>query len=359
MDPIYVTKTFLPPLDEFVELLREEIWKTHLVTNDGPLFQRFESELKKFTGIDHLVCVGNGTLALQIALRALDMNGGEVITTPFTHVASSDCLVWEQCKPVYVDIDPDTLNIDPAKIEEKITERTTGIIGVHVYSNPCDIEAIDEICKKHGLKVIYDGAHAFGAMYKGKSLLSYGDMTMTSFNATKAFHTMEGGALFCKTPEMVRAVRRLAYYGMDEKKNIVQPHGTNAKLIEMCAAMGIVNFRYFDDATKRRKDAYELYIRLLSDNSRITFQKLVGQINYSYMPIILDSKDYKVSLLQKLNDNKIYPREYFHPSLEEIFCEEIDCEISHDISNRILCLPMSDYLVADNVSRICEVINAV
>lgn len=359
MQPTYVTKTFLPPLDEFVELLKEEVWRTHLVTNDGPLYQRFEQNLREYTGIDNLACVGNGTLALQIAVRALNWNEGEIITTPFTHVAGSDCLIWEQCKPVYADIDPDTLNIDPDKIEEKITEHTKGILPVHVYSNPCDVEAIEQIAQKHGLSILYDAAHAFGVNYKGRSLLSYGDMSMTSFNATKVFHTMEGGALFCKNDEMVKSIRKLAYFGMDEKKSISQQYGTNAKLIEVCAAMGIINLKYYDQANQRRKEAYELYCSLLESHERIRFQKLTGEINYSYMPIVLDSKDFKFTLMQRLKEQEIYPREYFYPSLETIFNDKIECEIAYDISHRILCLPMSDYLTADEVKRICKIINSV
>ncbi len=358
MNPIYVTKTFLPPLEEFVELL-EEIWETHLVTNDGPLFQRFEQDLRAFTGIENLVCLGNGTLALQIAVRALGLNGKEIITTPFTHIASSDCLIWEGCKPVYADIDPDTLNIDPEKIKEKITKETRGILPVHVYSNPCDVEAIGQIAKEYGLKVIYDAAHAFGVNYKGRSLLSYGDLSMTSFNATKVFHSIEGGALFCRDNEMVKSIRKLAYFGMDEKKEITQQQGTNAKLIEMCAAMGIINLRYHEQANLRRKEIYEHYCSLLESNNKIRFQKLTGNINYSYMPIILESEAFKFHLIQRLKENQIYPREYFHPSLETIFENKIKCKTAYDISKRILCLPMSDYLTIDDVTKICDVINSV
>jgi dTDP-4-amino-4,6-dideoxygalactose transaminase len=355
MEPIYVTKTFMPPIEEFQELL-EEVWRSHLVTNDGPLFQRFEKALRDFTGIEHLVCVGNGTLALQLAVRALGLTG-EVITTPFTHVAGSDCLVWEGCTPVYVDIDPETLNIDPKRIEEKLTDRTTGIVGVHVYSNPCDVEAIEEIAQRHGLKVIFDGAHAFGVRYKDRSVFAYGDLSMASFNATKAFHTMEGGALFSRNADMVKAVRRLAYYGMDENKVIVQRYGMNAKLIELCAAMGLVNLRYFEAATQRRKEAYELYLALLGGNPRIRFQKLTGEINYSYMPIILESEDCKKKLLRGLQRKLIYPREYFYPSLETLFAERVVCTVAYDVSHRVLCLPMSDYITETDVKRICEVIN--
>ena len=356
MEPIYVTKTFLPPFEEYCELLRQ-IWTTHLVTNDGPLYQQFEQDLRTYTNLEHVVCVGNGTLALQIAIRALDMNGGDVITTPFTHVASSDCLVWERCNPVFVDIDPETLNIDPDKIEAKITNRTLGIIPVHVYSNPCNIEKINEIAKKHHLKVIYDAAHAFGAEYKGRSVFAYGDLSMASFNATKGMHTVEGGALFARNTDLTKQIRKLAYYGMDERRRITQKYGTNAKLIEFCAAMGIVMLRYFDEAVKRKQRLYDLYVLLLKENEKIRFQRLTDKINYSYMPIILESESYKSIVLQELNRQKIYPREYFYPSLETVFSDVVKCEIAYDISHRVLCLPMSDYLSEKQVRKICQIIN--
>lgn len=354
MKPIYVTKSFLPPIEEFVEKIRSA-WDNHLLTNDGPLFQEFEQDLKNYTNIQNLVVLGNGTLALQIAIRALDLKG-EVITTPFTHVASSGTLVWENCKPVYVDIDPETLNIDVTKIEEKITPRTTAIMAVHVYSNPCDIEAIKKIADKYKLAVIYDGAHAFGVNYKGKSIFAYGDISMASFNATKAMHTVEGGALFVKDLEMEDAVRRLAYFGMDKSKTIVQTYGTNAKLIEFCAAMGIINLKYFPAALLRRKEMYELYVKLLKSNNHIKFQKVNEEINYSYMPIVLSTREYKEKIVGILNKERIFPREYFFPSLETVFSDQISCPISLDISERVLCLPMSDYLTTEEVTRICGVI---
>jgi len=357
MKPIYVTKSFLPPLEEFIDKIRSS-WDSHLLTNDGPLYQEFEQDLRKFTNIQNLVGLGNGTLALQIAIRVLNITG-EVITTPFTHVATSSTLIWENCKPVYADIDFETLNIDVTKIEEKITPETTAIMATHVYSNPCDVEAIEKIATKHNLKVIYDGAHAFGVNYKGKSIFSYGDISMTSFNATKAMHTIEGGVLFVHSIKMEDAIRRLAYFGLDKSKTIIQTYGTNAKLIEFCAAMGIINLKYFPASLLLRKEMYELYVKLLKPNSNIRFQKINEEINYSYMPVILSSKQHKEKLLEVLKNEKIFPREYFNPSLETVFSDKIECTISFDISQRILCLPMSDYLTTDEVIRICEIINKV
>ncbi|MEO0973745.1 MAG: DegT/DnrJ/EryC1/StrS family aminotransferase, partial [Pseudomonadota bacterium] len=216
-EPIHVTKTFMPPLEEYMELLHE-VWDSHRVTNDGPLFQRFERELRDYTDVDHVVCVGNGTLALHLGVRALEWEG-EVITTPFTHVATSGSLVWERCTPVFVDIDPLTLNIDPERIPAKITRHTAGILAVPVYSNPVDFDRIEAIAAHYGVSTFYDCAHAFGARYKGRSVFAYGHLSMASFNATKGMHTMEGGALFARDVAMEKQVRKLAYYGMDESKH--------------------------------------------------------------------------------------------------------------------------------------------
>ena len=357
MEKIFVTKTFLPPLEEYVEYLKE-IWDSGFITNDGPMFQRFEKELARFTNHEHLVCLGNGTLALQVAIRALGLKGN-VITTPFTHVASSGTLYWENCKPVYCDIDPETLNIDPDKIESMIDDETTAILAVHVYSNPCDVEKIAGIAAKYNLKVLYDAAHAFGASYLGKSVFSYGDMSMASFNATKGFHTVEGGALFARNQETVASIRRLAYFGMNPAKEIVQKDGMNAKLIEFCAAMGLLNLKYFAQGVENRKARYEQYLSLLGKNTKIRFQKLVGEINYSYMPILCESVNYKNLMIKTLQAKGVYPREYFNPSLETVFSDAIICPIAYDVSQKVLCLPMSDYTTAEQVTFICNIINQV
>lgn len=356
MESLHVTKVFLPPFEEYCELLRQ-IWATHIVTNDGPLYRQFEDQLRQYTHIRHLACLGNGTLSLQLALRALELNGSEIITTPFTHVATSDSLVWEQCRPVYADIDPETLNIDPRQIETKITDRTGGIVGVHVYGNPCDVEAIERIAQHNDLRVIYDGAHAFGTQYKGRSVLSYGDLSTASFHATKGMHTVEGGALFASDGDVIEQIRRLAYYGMDKDKRIVQKWGTNGKMCELSAAMGILCLRYFEANLEKKKQLYELYGSLLANNEKIRFQRLTGQINYSYVPIVLESEDCKRAVLSELGRHDIYPREYFYPSLETVFSDRIECHIAYDISHRVLCLPISDYLQTDQVRKVCEVID--
>ncbi len=355
-EPLQVTKVFLPPLEEYCELLRQ-IWSTHIVTNDGPMYQRFEEDVRQYTGLDHLVCLANGTLALQMALHVLDLSDSDVITTPFTHVATSDAVFWERCRPVYVDIDPGTLNIDPSLIEGRITNRTSSVLGVHVYGNPCDVSRIETIAGENDLKVLYDGAHAFGTRCQRRSVLAFGDLSMVSFHGTKGMHTFEGGALFARDDETITRVRRLAYHGMDEQKRIVQPWGTNGKMGELNAAMGILSLRYFAANLERKRKCYQLYVSLLGGNDKIRFQTLTGDVNYSYMPVILRSEDCKHAVINELHRNGVYPREYFHPSLETVFSDRIECPIAYDISHRVLCLPMSDYLEEDHVRRICEIID--
>lgn len=357
MKPIYVTKTFLPPLEEFKEML-DEIWRTHIVTNDGPFYKQFEQDLRQYTGISNVVCLGNGTLALQIVVRTLKLSG-EIITSPFSHVATSGAMVWENCKPIFVDIDPDSFNMNPENIESKINEKTTAILPVHVYSNPCEIEKIQGIANKYNLKVIYDAAHAFGVKYKGYSIFSYGDISMASFNATKALHSIEGGALFTKDVDLVDPIRRLSYFGMNSNKEITQQYGTNAKMIEFSAAMGILNLKYFDENIRIQKELYNSYLEGLHGNRHVKFQKINGEINYSYFPVIFSSENVKKRAIQELNKNFIYPKEYFKPSLEVVFSEKgsINCPIAYDYSNKVLCLPMSVYLSKSDICVICKILN--
>ena len=352
VDPIYVTKTYLPPFDEFVDSLKD-IWDSHFVTNDGKFYRAFETELRNCTKVENLVCVGNGTLALQLAIRALGLEG-EVITSPFSHPATSGSLYWERCTPVYVDVDPETMNICPKAIENRLDDRIQGIMGVHVYSNPCEVDQIEKISNENDLKVIYDAAHAFGATVNGKSVFSYGDLSTASFNATKGFHTMEGGAVFCKNDAMVSTLRQLAYFGMNTKKEVVGKFGTNAKLIEMCAIMGLINLKSFEDSKMRKRALYERYKRCLEGSRKLTFQRLTGEINYSYMPILAESETHKKELLTHLHSKSIYPREYFDLNLERVYSDGINCPVAEDYCRRVLCFPMSDYLTESDVDRICE-----
>jgi dTDP-4-amino-4,6-dideoxygalactose transaminase len=354
MEPIYITKPFLPPLEEYIEYLKA-IWGNKILSNNGPYLKDFESRLSDFTGVSNTLCVTNGTLALQLAIRALGLKG-EVITTPFTFVATSSALIWENCKPVYVDINPETLNIDTDQIEDKINKRTSAILPVHVFGNLCAIEKIKEIADRHHLKIIYDAAHAFGLNYKGRSIFSLGDISIASFHSTKIFHSIEGGAIFTDNKTIARKCKLLRNFGYENYK--IYDVGINAKMNEFCAVMGILNLKYFAYCQDRRKRIFHLYTNLLKDNINIQYPRFAGENNYSYFPIILITEEYKKKVLFDLNSINIFPREYFSPSLETIFSKKrINCPIAHDISSRILCLPVSVYLHEDQVETICNIIN--
>ena len=352
---INVTKTFLPPKEEYDAYL-EKIWKSDQLTNQGPLLTELENELREYLGVENLRTVTNGTLALQIAIKALSIDEGEIITTPFSYVASSSAILWENCEPVFVDIDPETFCIDPYKIEAAITERTRAILAVHVFGNPCDIDAIEEIAKKHNLKVIYDGAHAFEVRYKNKSLLDYGDVSICSFHATKRFHTIEGGCVIAKDKKIIEEAELIKRFGHtgDEHFRL----GINAKASEFQAAMGLCNLHYIDENRNKRKKISELYDGLLEDYFKKQKVKGSTEYNYSYYPVVLKSEEILLSIVDKLNAENIFPRRYFYPSLNTLPYLRINqaCPISEDISKRILCLPLYEDLEENIVRKICEII---
>ncbi len=351
--PIYVTQPSLAPIKDFTPYL-EKIWESGVMTHNGPLMHQLERELGQYLGVDDVVCLVNGTCALQLAIRALNLEG-EIITTPFTFIATANIIAWERCKPVFVDIDPGTWNIDADKIEEKITDKTRGILPVHVFSAPCDIEGIRRIADKHGLKVIYDAAHAMCVDYAGQSILNYGDVSCLSFHATKLFNTCEGGACVTKDKELAARIRRLRFFGFDEKKDIVDD-GMNAKMTEVSAALGLANLRCLDEVRKNRRDKYELYQSLLSDRPYIRFQRFhPDEYNYSYLPIVFDTEDRLLEAEKKLNGEKIYPRRYFYPALHEtsIF-EDAALPVAESVARTILCLPLYGALGEDSINRICE-----
>jgi dTDP-4-amino-4,6-dideoxygalactose transaminase len=352
---INVTRSFMPPIEEYEKYL-EKIWENRYLTNEGPLVQELKQELSKYLKIENVNLVTNGTLAIQLAVKALGIDSGEIITTPFTYVATISSIIWERCTPVFVDIDKETLCINANKIEEAITPNTKAILGVHVYGIPCDVEKIDEIAKKHNLKVIYDGAHAFGSIYKGKSLLSYGDVTTCSFHATKVFHTIEGGACFSKTKEIDEKIQALKTFGeVDGKEKKI---GINAKLTEFNAAMGLANLKYINEVIEKRKTISELYDELLE--GRIQKPKIPKDLiqNYIYYPVIFKDEEETLDIIRKLNENEIYPRRYFYPSLnKKDFLSNIkECPISEDISKRIICLPLYPELSLEDVRKICDII---
>ncbi len=355
--PIYVTSPSLAPLKEFNNLLKK-VWDSGIITHNGPLVQLLEKELKAYLNLPNIVVVTNGTIAIQLAIKALNLKG-EIITTPFTYIATANAIRWEQCTPVFIDIDPKTFNINPNLIEEAITNRTCAILGVHVFSNPCDIRTIDILAKKYNLKVIYDGAHAMCVKFQDKSLFEYGDISVASFHATKLFNSGEGGACITNDNFLNEKLRRLRFFGHNDEKQIVDD-GCNAKMTEIHAALGLVNIKYINSVLKKRKSIYYRYFEHLHEIEYVSFQKFDDNCyNYSYMPILLDSKERVLELQKILNKEEIYPRRYFYPSLNTVnaISSYKPLPVSEDIANRILCLPSYNNLSLEIVDYICDLIS--
>lgn len=354
---INVSKPFLPPIAEYVNVL-EGIWSRNWLTNDGPVINELELELKKFLDLDHLLIAANGTVALQIAIKALGLTG-EIITTPFSYVATTSSIVWENCKPVMVDIDRNTLNIDPNKIESAITNKTSAILATHVFGNACDIDKIEAIARDKNLKVIYDAAHCFGTKFKGRSIFEYGDISTCSFHATKIFHTVEGGALFSKSPDLVKRMALMRNFGHTSPTEFGSV-GINGKNSEFHAAMGICNINRVKGFISERKVLTERYVSYLDTLSQIEFvSKTLGcEFNYAYFPIILESEELLLEVVSKLNQHSIFPRRYFYPSLHELNYVEkgFDVPVSSDVSKRVLCLPLYNNLSLKEIDLICRVL---
>jgi len=353
---IPVTKPFLPPIEEYEQYLKD-IWKRNWLTNNGPLVNELELKLKEFLNLKHMLYVTNGTIALQLAIKALGLKG-KIITTPFSYVATTSSIVWEGCEPVFTDIDTETCNIDPKKIEEVITSDTVAILATHVYGNPCDVEAIDKIARANKLKVIYDGAHAFGVKVKGRSIFEFGDISTCSFHATKLFHTVEGGAVVTKDPDLLKKMAYLRNFGHDGPERFAEL-GINGKNSELHAAMGLVNLKYVDQIIATRKDLSDHYDRFLK-----TFQGVKPKIadhieyNYAYYPLIFNSEKLLLAVQETLNQNWIHPRRYFFPSLEDLpyVHPRSRRKVSDDISKRVLCLPLFDTLTVEEIDMIFRII---
>lgn len=351
---IPVTKPFLPPKEEYQQYL-DGIWERNWLTNNGPLVNELELRLKEYLGLDHMLFVSNGTIALQLAIKALELKG-EIITTPFSYVATTTSIIWEGCRPVYVDILPDKLTINPELIEAAISPQTSAILATHVYGIPCEIDKIQQIADKHGLKVIYDGAHAFGVKYKGKSVYEYGDISTCSFHATKLFHTIEGGGIFTKDPELLKRMAYLRNFGHDgfEKFNGV---GINGKNSEFHAAMGLTVIPYLEKILQTKASQVEFYKELLT-GLRVSFPKTqeVENYNYAYSPILFSSEDKLKSSMEILEKHQIGSRRYFYPGLNQLDYSKGDCPISDDISKRILCLPLYHSLTKEEQRMIARLL---
>jgi len=353
---ITFTKPFLPPKEDYEKFL-EGIWSRNWLTNNGPLVQELESKISAYLGCNNLLFVGNGTIALQIAIKALGLKG-EIITTPFTYVATTSSIVWEGCTPVFTDIDPDTLNIDPNRIEDAITNKTQAILATHCFGNPCDINAIDKVAKKHGLQVIYDAAHCFGSMYRGRSVFEFGDVSTTSFHATKLYHTVEGGAIFAQNEDLLKRIfymRNFGHQGVEKFGGL----GINGKNSELHAAMGLINLKYVDSVLERRKNQSLCYESNLKGNA----YRKVGHYpnttgNYSYYPIIFESEKYLIDTLKKLNAADVYPRRYFYPLLTKLpYVQNRKLKVADQISSCVLCLPLFHSLTAEEMDIVIKVID--
>lgn len=348
---ISVTKTFLPPQAEYHAILRRA-WNAGWITNRGVLVKELEEKLKAYLNVPNIIATTNGTLPLQIAIKALGLTG-EIITTPFSYVATTSSIVWQNGTPVFVDIHPEYLTIDETKIEAAITSKTSGILATHVFGNPCNVEVIELIAKKHNIKVIYDAAHCFGVKYKGRSIFEYGDVSTCSFHATKLFHTGEGGAIFTHDEELQHKLfyhHNFGHKGQEDFYGL----GINAKMSELQAALGLAVLPYIESLIEERKKVVRFYDNNLRGIHTMKIRKDT-KWNYSYYPIIFESEKQLERVVNKLNKNNIYPRRYFYPGLNNLnYLEPVDMFYSDKISKTILCLPVYHNIVAEDLNIIAE-----
>jgi dTDP-4-amino-4,6-dideoxygalactose transaminase len=362
---ISVTKSTLPPLEKYVEYLKR-IWDTCMLTNNGEYAQLLGKKLEEYLKIRNLVLLSNGTVALQMTLKALEIKG-EVITTPFTFAATTNVLLWERLTPVFADIDSQTFNIDPVAVEKKITDKTTAILGVHVYGNPCYVNQLQEIAVEHNLKIIYDAAHALGVEYQNQPITNYGDSSTLSFHATKIFNTIEGGAVVAKTESIIEKLKLMRNHGIRSEEEVVLP-GLNAKMNEFQAVMGLCNLEYLSDKIQKRKMLYEYYNEMLGNVEGLKFQKVIAsKYNYSYMPICFANVRKRDIAYSELVKNGIRPRKYFYPLTTNFnyfkdgtrSIATRNLKVASDISNRVLCLPLYPDLELSWVDKIVEIVKCV
>jgi len=364
-EKITVSSPLLPDLKEFTPYL-EAIWHNKCLTNNGLYHQELETQLCNYLGVKYLNLLSNGTLALVIALQALHISG-EVITTPFSFVATTHSLWWNNIKPVFVDIEPETFNIDPGRIEAAITPATTAIMPVHVFGNPCNVQEIERIADVYGLRVIYDAAHEFGVTQNGRSLLDFGDLSVLSFHATKVYSTIEGGAIICHDEKMKKRIDFLKNFGFANETTVVAP-GINAKLNEVQAAFGLLSLKIVDEAIKKRKKVAEIYRKGLAGVKGIRFLPEFPGIhyNYAYFPILVDKREYGISrdaLYETMKQNKIYGRRYFYPLISEFptyrglpSANPENLPVATIVASQVICLPMHHELTEEQVSEIIDLI---
>lgn len=356
MNKIYVTKTYLPDRKKYAQLL-DTIWDSNYVTNDGPLANQLERELSAYLNCSNLHWLANGTVALQLAIHCLELTG-EILTTPFTYVATANSIIWEKCTPVFVDIDPRTFAIDVTKLEEQRTLRTSAILAVHIYGYPAPAKALQEFATAHRLKLIYDGAHAFGSSYKGKSLTRYGDVTTLSFHATKVFHTIEGGGVVVNDEKLAMHMKLAATHG--HRYTDYLQVGINAKNSELHAGIGLLNLQTFNQVVAGRKKVFEHYLEQLKETSLYFLEP--GQhedftYNYAYMPALFPNEKTLLHAVELLNEANVLPRRYFYPALNTLpYLNKTECPVAEDISKRILCVPLYHDLPLADVDRIAGII---
>jgi len=353
---INVTQTFFPVLEEYQEQIKR-IWANKWLTNRGELILELEKKIKNYLSVSNIIIMNNGTIPLQIALKVLG-KGGEIITTPFSYVATTSAIVWENCTPVFVDIHSEYLTIDETKIEAAITSKTTAILATHVFGNPCNVDVIENIAKKHNLKVIYDAAHCFGLNYNNKSIFEYGDVSTCSFHATKLFHTGEGGALFCNDDDLRKKMFYSHNFGHNGPLDFYGL-GINGKISELQAAMGLAVFPHMEMIIQERKKVVDYYLENL-DFTKLKSIKIreTTDWNYSYFPILFENEALLLKVQKALNDQKIVPRRYFYPSLNTIeYTNGVSMPISESIAATIICLPLYVGLTSNDLKRIVTIIN--
>lgn len=352
---IPVTKPYLPDQQKYLQYIAG-IYERQWLTNNGPLVQKFENQLKSYLELEYLLYLANGTLALQLAIKGLDLTG-EIITTPFSYVATTSSIVWEGCTPVFVDIDARTLNIDPNKIEAAIKENTSAILATHCFGNACDIDAIEKIAQKHNLKVIYDAAHCFGTKYKGKSIFEYGDISTTSLHATKLMHSVEGGVVFSQNEKLIKRMAYLRNFGHAGFENF-NGVGINAKNSEFHAAMGLCVLEDIEFILTKRKEQSKIYDKLLV-NLPIQKNRIQEncEFNYAYYPILFKNEKIALKVKAALESENIFPRRYFYPSLSRLdYVKESLTPISDDCASRILCLPLYHELSLEQQRQVAKTI---
>jgi len=362
---IYVTQPSLPPLEEFTELLKQ-IWDNKILTNNGPFHKQFEKELAEYLGVNYLSVFSNGTLALMTALQTLRITG-EVITSPYSFVATTHSLWWNNIKPVFADIEPGFFNLDPEKVEAAITPQTTAIMPVHVYGNPCNLEKFQQIADTYGLKLIYDAAHAFGVKVNGESILKFGDLSILSFHATKVFNTIEGGAIICHDEKTKQRIDYLKNFGFAGETTVIAP-GINAKMNEVQAAYGLLQLKYVKNNIAKRKKIATYYRSNLKGIKGISFLDDIEGVNhaYSYFPIFVDEENYGMgrdTVYENLKSGNIFGRRYFYPLISQfpsyrglVSAKKENLPIAEQVADRVICLPIYPDLELESVNRVIEIL---